>query len=111
MEIGVTAASARAVALQANRPQALSIQGVHPKTIDRATRLIRVTHNLERTADHSTNICGWVVLLVTGGMLEIGASRHWPGGRASVSHLGLAIESGTCRSGEADCSPEWSTPG
>lgn len=49
---------------------------VDPKTIDRATRLIWVAHNLERAADRSTNICERVVFLVTGKMEEIGASRY-----------------------------------
>ncbi len=48
---------------------------VDPKTIDRATRLIWVAHNLERAADRTTNICERVVFLVTGKMEEIGASR------------------------------------
>jgi phosphate transport system protein len=47
-----------------------------PKTITRATRLIWVAHNLERSADRVTNICERVVYLVTGKMEEIGASRY-----------------------------------
>jgi len=47
-----------------------------PKTITRATRLIWVTHNLERSADRVTNICERVVFLATGKMEEIGASRY-----------------------------------
>jgi phosphate transport system protein len=47
-----------------------------PKTITRATRLIWVTHNLERSADRVTNICERVVYLVTGKMEEIGASKY-----------------------------------
>lgn len=49
---------------------------VDPKTIDRATRLMWVAHNLERAADRSTNICERVVFLVTGKMEEIGASKY-----------------------------------
>jgi phosphate transport system protein len=49
---------------------------VDPKTIDRATRLIWVAHNLERAADRSTNICERVAFLVTGKMEEIGASKY-----------------------------------
>jgi phosphate transport system protein len=49
---------------------------VDPKTIDRATRLLWVAHNLERAADRSTNICERVVFLVTGKMEEIGASKY-----------------------------------
>ena len=47
-----------------------------PKTITRATRLIWVAHNLERSADRVTNICERVVFIVTGKMEEIGASRY-----------------------------------
>jgi phosphate transport system protein len=47
-----------------------------PKTITRATRLMWVTHNLERSADRVTNICERVVFTVTGKMEEIGASRY-----------------------------------
>ncbi len=47
-----------------------------PKTITRATRLIWVAHNLERSADRVTNICERVVYIVTGKMEEIGASRY-----------------------------------
>ncbi len=49
---------------------------VDPKTIDRATRLIWVAHNLERAADRATNICERVVFMVTGKMEEIGASKY-----------------------------------
>lgn len=47
-----------------------------PTTITRATRLIWVAHNLERSADRVTNICERVVYLVTGKMEEIGASKY-----------------------------------
>jgi phosphate transport system protein len=47
-----------------------------PKTITRATRLIWVAHNLERSADRVTNICERVVFTVTGRMEEIGASKY-----------------------------------
>jgi phosphate transport system protein len=47
-----------------------------PKTITRATRLIWVAHNLERSADRVTNICERVVYMVTGKMEEIGASKY-----------------------------------
>ncbi len=46
------------------------------KTIKRATRLIWVAHNLERSADRVTNICERIIFLVTGKMEEIGASRY-----------------------------------
>jgi len=43
-----------------------------PRTITRATRLIWVAHNLERSADRVTNICERVIFVVTGKMEEIG---------------------------------------
>jgi len=46
------------------------------RTITRATRLIWVGHNLERSADRVTNICERVVFVVTGKMEEIGASKY-----------------------------------
>lgn len=47
-----------------------------PRTITRATRLIWVAHNLERSADRVTNICERVVFVATGKMEEIGASKY-----------------------------------
>jgi phosphate transport system protein len=47
-----------------------------PKTITRATRLIWVAHNLERSADSVTNICERVVYTVTGKMEELGVSKY-----------------------------------
>jgi phosphate transport system protein len=41
-----------------------------PRTITRATRLIWVAHNLERSADRVTNICERTVFAVTGKMEE-----------------------------------------
>jgi len=49
---------------------------VDSKTINRATRLIWVAHNLERAADRATNICERVVFTVTGKMEEMGASKY-----------------------------------
>ncbi len=54
----------------------LTFMAEDPKTITRATRLIWVSHNLERSADRVTNICERVVYLVTGKMEEIGASKY-----------------------------------
>ena len=54
----------------------LTFMAEDPKTITRATRLIWVTHNLERSADRVTNICERVVYMVTGKMEEIGASKY-----------------------------------
>jgi phosphate transport system protein len=54
----------------------LSFMIEDPKTITRATRLIWVAHNLERSADRVTNICERVVFTVTGRMEEIGVSTY-----------------------------------
>ncbi len=54
----------------------LTFMMVDPKTINRATRLMWVAHNLERAADRATNICERVVFTVTGKMEEIGASKY-----------------------------------
>lgn len=48
-----------------------------PTSITRATYLIWVAHNLERTADRVTNICERVIYLVTGEMTEdVNVSRY-----------------------------------
>jgi phosphate transport system protein len=47
-----------------------------PRTITRATRLIWVAHNLERSADRVTNICERVAFAVTGKMEETGPSSR-----------------------------------
>jgi phosphate transport system protein len=47
-----------------------------PKTITRATRLVWVAHNLERSADRVTNICERIIYIVTGKMEELGASKY-----------------------------------
>ena len=54
----------------------LTFMMTDPKTINRATRLIWVAHNLERSADRVTNICERVVFVVTGKMEEIGVSKY-----------------------------------
>ncbi len=54
----------------------LTFMAEDPRTITRATRLMWVAHNLERSADRVTNICERVVFIVTGKMEEIGASRY-----------------------------------
>jgi phosphate transport system protein len=54
----------------------LTFMAEDPKTITRATRLIWVGHNLERSADRVTNICERVVFVVTGKMEEIGVSKY-----------------------------------
>ena len=47
-----------------------------PKTIRRATYLLWVSHDLERTADRATNIAERVVYLVTGKMEGINVSKY-----------------------------------
>jgi len=47
-----------------------------PRTIERATHLIWVAHNLERIADRVTNICERVVFLVTGKIEEMNVSKY-----------------------------------
>jgi len=54
----------------------LTYMAEDPKTITRATRLIWVAHNLERSADRVTNICERVVFTVTGKMEEIKVSKY-----------------------------------
>jgi phosphate transport system protein len=46
-----------------------------PKTITRATRLIWVAHNLERSADRVTNIAERIIYVVTG-RLDNTASKY-----------------------------------
>jgi phosphate transport system protein len=47
-----------------------------PKTIQRATHLTWVAHNLERIADRVTNICERVVYLVEGKLEELNVSTY-----------------------------------
>jgi phosphate transport system protein len=54
----------------------LTFMMADPKTINRATHLMWVAHNLERAADRATNICERVVYTVSGKMEEIGASKY-----------------------------------
>ena len=49
----------------------LTFMMTDPKTVNRATRLIWVTHNIERAADRATNVCERVVYMVTGKMEEM----------------------------------------
>jgi phosphate transport system protein len=46
-----------------------------PSTINRATRLLWASHNLERIADRATNICERVVYAVSGLNEELGGGR------------------------------------
>ncbi|OGO50513.1 MAG: phosphate transport system regulatory protein PhoU [Chloroflexi bacterium RBG_16_68_14] len=47
-----------------------------PRTIERATHLTWVAHNLERIADRVTNICERVVYLVEGRIEELNVSKY-----------------------------------
>ena len=47
-----------------------------PRTIQRATYLIWVAHNLERIADRSTNICERVVYMVEGRIVDLNVSKY-----------------------------------
>lgn len=47
-----------------------------PSTINRATHLLWVAHNLERIADRATNICERVVFAATGALSEINVSTY-----------------------------------
>jgi len=47
-----------------------------PRSIERATHLVWVAHNLERIADRVTNICERVVFLVTGKIEELNVSKY-----------------------------------
>ena len=47
-----------------------------PKTIERATHLTWVAHNLERIADRVTNICERVVYLVDGKIKDLNVSKY-----------------------------------
>jgi phosphate transport system protein len=48
----------------------LTIMLANPRTIDQATHLLWVAHNLERVADRVQNICERVVFVVSGHMQE-----------------------------------------
>ena len=50
-----------------------------PRTIDRATHLLWVAHNLERAADRVTNICERVIFTVTGEMKELDTEENLEG--------------------------------
>ena len=53
----------------------LTYMAEDPKTISRATRLVWVAHNLERSADRVTNICERTIFVITG-KVEEGASTY-----------------------------------
>lgn len=55
-------------------------------TVDQATQLLWVAHNLERVADRAVNICERVVFTVTGEMVEMDVENGWPdSGMAGVT--------------------------
>lgn len=54
----------------------LTFMMVDSKTINRATRLIWVAHNLERAADRVTNICERVVFIVSGRTEDLEVSKY-----------------------------------
>lgn len=47
-----------------------------PKTIERATHVTWIAHNLERIADRVTNICERVVYMVSGRIEELNVSKY-----------------------------------
>ena len=49
----------------------LTIMLANPRTIDQATHLLWVAHNLERVADRVQNICERVIFVTTGRMREL----------------------------------------
>jgi phosphate transport system protein len=54
----------------------LTFMAEDPKTITRATRLIWVAHNLERSADRVTNIAERIIYVVTGSRSIMMASKY-----------------------------------
>ena len=54
----------------------LTFMAEDPKTITRATRLIWVAHNLERSADRVTNIAERIIYLVTGSRSGMIGSKY-----------------------------------
>ena len=54
----------------------LTFMMADPSTINRATHLLWVAHNLERIADRVTNICERVVFLTTGRMEEFNHPKY-----------------------------------
>ena len=54
----------------------LTYMAEDPKTINRATRLIWVAHNLERSADRVTNICERTIFVITGQVEDAGVSKY-----------------------------------
>ncbi len=63
-------------------------------TIQRATYLIWVAHNLERIADRVTNICERVVYLVEGKIHDLNVSKYWRRARSGGEALASRIAGG-----------------
>lgn len=57
-----------------------------PHTIDQATHLLWVAHDLERAADRVSNICERVLFSVTGELTEMDAEEFETGAPSDVSH-------------------------
>ena len=77
--------AARAIAEEDDEVDALYDQVYHelltymigdPQSIDRATWLLWVGHNLERIADRVTNICERIIYRATGELVEINVSTY-----------------------------------
>ncbi len=58
----------------------LTLMMENPRDIDRATYLLWVAHNLERTADRVANICERVIFMVTGEFIEMDVDDVSPAG-------------------------------
>ncbi len=58
----------------------LSYIVANPRSLNQATYLLWVAHNLERAADRVTNICERVVFMVSGEMIEMDAEGIGPEG-------------------------------
>jgi phosphate transport system protein len=58
----------------------LTLMMANPRDIDRATYLLWVAHNLERTADRVANICERVIFTVTGEFIEMDVDDVSPAG-------------------------------
>jgi len=54
----------------------LTFMMTDPKTINRATRLIWVAHNIERAADRATNISERVIYMLTGKIEDSGSAKY-----------------------------------
>jgi len=57
--------------------------GQHPERIDDHIRLLAVSRNLERIADHSTNICEDVIYMVDGVITRHNINEYVPGTEAA----------------------------